>query len=75
MSKQQIPDIPYPLLVDDLAAWLEALEIPFSTADAVIGKSPGMFKKYLEGVNKMKHDDFVTLQNYLRTRAEALRNQ
>jgi hypothetical protein len=41
----------------------------------VIGKAPGSFKNYLRGVSQMKHPDFITLQNYLRTRAEALRQQ
>jgi hypothetical protein len=68
-----IPDIPPALEIDDLATWCKELEIPFSTADAVIGKSPGVFKLYLNREKKMKHDDFVTLQNYLRIRAEALR--
>lgn len=70
-----LPNIPVPLEVGDLAGWCEALNIPFSTVDAVIGKAPGSFKNYLGGVSQMKHPDFVTLQNYLRTRAEALRNQ
>jgi hypothetical protein len=72
MSKK-IPAIPVPLTVHDLARWCSDLGVSNATVDAVIGKAPGSFKKYLEGINRMKHDDFVTLQDWLRTRADALR--
>ena len=71
---KKLPDIPPSLTVHDLARWCEALDVNHATIDAVIGKAPGSFKNYVEGRNKMKHDDFVTLQEWLRVRADALRN-
>lgn len=68
-----VPIIPPSVTVNDLVRWIEELDVSYATVDAVIGKAPNVFKKYVTGEAKMKHDDFVVLQDWLRTRADALR--
>lgn len=74
MTKKLLPDIPEPVNLGDMIKWCKDLDVSYATIDNVLGKSPGTFKRYVDGTTYIKHNDFVSLQVWLRVRANALRN-